>query len=215
MGRDADLVPVRPGHDLTSCDRQGASSRRSTVNQDSRGADFVSADRNLTSVGRYCWTAHFEPDAATEAAGVIPREDDGDERVLHRRSGDAALLERPGGLEPGRPGRSSHGNRVPGGHRDPARHRRRRHGLPGPSSDRRRPAAGMITFTLVKSDDSHDACQKLTTPTRKTRRLAGQRRRHLRARLVHTGTRRGITNGSRATTVARRTRTGPTTTPLW
>ena len=35
-------------------------------------AAFVSGSATLTSAGRYCWTAHFEPDAATAAAGVDP-----------------------------------------------------------------------------------------------------------------------------------------------
>ena len=38
---------------------------------------FVSGTANLTSAGRYCWTAHFEPNAETEAAGVEGATDNG------------------------------------------------------------------------------------------------------------------------------------------
>jgi hypothetical protein len=38
---------------------------------------YVSSTATLTSAGRYCWTAHFEPDQATSAAGVLPGDDNG------------------------------------------------------------------------------------------------------------------------------------------
>jgi hypothetical protein len=59
------------------CDDTGVLVTTRDVNQDSVAADFVSGTATLTSVGRYCWTAHFEPDADTLAAGVDPADDDG------------------------------------------------------------------------------------------------------------------------------------------
>ena len=60
------------------CDNTGVLVTTSNVNQDSLPAAFVSGTATLTSAGRYCWTAHFEPDAATLAAGVDPADDDGE-----------------------------------------------------------------------------------------------------------------------------------------
>jgi hypothetical protein len=48
-----------------------------TVNQSSAASQFVSGSVNLTSAGRYCWTAHFEPDTATKNAGIDPKDDNG------------------------------------------------------------------------------------------------------------------------------------------
>ena len=48
-----------------------------TVSNASEAADFVSDDADLTSAGHYCWTAIFDPDDATEAAGVDGAQDDG------------------------------------------------------------------------------------------------------------------------------------------
>jgi hypothetical protein len=48
-----------------------------SVNQSSTASQFVSGSVNLTSAGRYCWTAHFEPDTATKNAGIDPKDDDG------------------------------------------------------------------------------------------------------------------------------------------
>jgi hypothetical protein len=59
------------------CDSTGVQVTSRTVNQSSAAADFVSGTANLTSAGRYCWTAHFEPDAATAAAGVDPADGNG------------------------------------------------------------------------------------------------------------------------------------------
>ena len=60
-----------------------SSSRPGTVNQDSPPAAFVSGSATLTSAGRYCWTAHFEPDADTLAAGVDPADDDGENECFN------------------------------------------------------------------------------------------------------------------------------------
>jgi hypothetical protein len=43
-----------------------------TIDETSTGSDLVSGDVQITSAGTYCWTAHFEPDADTAAAGVGP-----------------------------------------------------------------------------------------------------------------------------------------------
>ena len=48
-----------------------------TVSNSSPAADFVSGTATLTSVGRYCWTAHFEPNQASKDAGVAADDDDG------------------------------------------------------------------------------------------------------------------------------------------
>jgi hypothetical protein len=47
------------------------------VSQASPGTDFISGTANLTSVGRYCWTAHFEPNTATKNAGITALNDTG------------------------------------------------------------------------------------------------------------------------------------------
>jgi len=60
------------------CDDTGVLVTTRDVDQDSPAADFVSGSATLTSAGRYCWTAHFEPDADTLAAGVDPADDDGE-----------------------------------------------------------------------------------------------------------------------------------------
>ena len=59
------------------CDNTGVLVTTRNVNQDSLPAAFVSGSATLTSAGRYCWTAHFEPDPATLAAGVDPADDNG------------------------------------------------------------------------------------------------------------------------------------------
>ena len=48
-----------------------------TVSQASPATDFVSGSATLTSVGRYCWTAHFEPNAASKLAGLTAKDDNG------------------------------------------------------------------------------------------------------------------------------------------
>jgi hypothetical protein len=60
------------------CDKtKGVQVTSRTVSQASSGADFVSGTANLTSAGRYCWTAHFEPDQATKNKGVQGADDNG------------------------------------------------------------------------------------------------------------------------------------------
>lgn len=60
------------------CDNtQGVPVTSRTVSNTSPATDFVSGDATLTSAGRYCWTAHFEPDQATKDAGVSADDDDG------------------------------------------------------------------------------------------------------------------------------------------
>ena len=59
------------------CDSTGVLVTSRTVTNASPAADFISGSATLTSAGRYCWTAHFEPNEATAAAGVDPADDDG------------------------------------------------------------------------------------------------------------------------------------------
>lgn len=59
------------------CDSTGVKVTERTVSNTSLPADFVSGTATLSSAGRYCWTAHFEPDADTAAAGVDPADDNG------------------------------------------------------------------------------------------------------------------------------------------
>ena len=68
-----------PDSSLTSCDKDLGYQvgTGTTVDETSSGADFVSGDVQITSAGTYCWTAHFEPDEDTAAAGVGPGDDDG------------------------------------------------------------------------------------------------------------------------------------------
>jgi hypothetical protein len=47
------------------------------VSQASPASDFISGPATLTSAGRYCWTAHFEPNQATKDAGILPLNDSG------------------------------------------------------------------------------------------------------------------------------------------
>ena len=47
------------------------------VSNSSPATDFVSGAATLTSAGRYCWTAHFEPNQASKDAGVAADDDDG------------------------------------------------------------------------------------------------------------------------------------------
>jgi len=67
-----------PDANLTSCDMDlGYEVSTTTIDETSTGSDLVSGDVQITSAGTYCWTAHFEPDADTAAAGVGPGDDDG------------------------------------------------------------------------------------------------------------------------------------------
>jgi hypothetical protein len=61
------------------CDRtKGVQVTSRTVSNSSAATDFVSGTAQLTSVGRYCWTAHFEPNAESLAAGVKAADDNGE-----------------------------------------------------------------------------------------------------------------------------------------
>jgi hypothetical protein len=60
-----------------ACDNTGVLVTTRTVSQASPATDFVSGSATLTSVGRYCWTAHFEPNAASKLAGLTAKDDNG------------------------------------------------------------------------------------------------------------------------------------------
>lgn len=60
-----------------ACDNGGYQVTSRTVSNASPASDFVSGSTTLTSAGRYCWTAHFEPDTTTAAKGVKAGDDDG------------------------------------------------------------------------------------------------------------------------------------------
>jgi hypothetical protein len=59
------------------CNSTGVKVTERTVSNSSPATDFVSGQATLTSVGRYCWTAHFEPNQETADAGVDPADDNG------------------------------------------------------------------------------------------------------------------------------------------
>jgi hypothetical protein len=60
------------------CDKtKGLQVTSRAVSDKSLPTAFVSGTAELTSAGRYCWTAHFEPDAESAAAGVEPGDDNG------------------------------------------------------------------------------------------------------------------------------------------
>ncbi len=61
----------------TLCDAHGVQVTSRTVSDSSPASDFVSDAASLTSAGRYCWHAHFEPDADSKNAGVKAADDDG------------------------------------------------------------------------------------------------------------------------------------------
>jgi hypothetical protein len=61
----------------TLCDAHGVQVTSRTVSESSLPSDFISGTANLTSVGRYCWHAHFEPNDASKLAGVKAADDDG------------------------------------------------------------------------------------------------------------------------------------------
>jgi hypothetical protein len=67
-----------PDDDLTMCDAdEGVLVTTRNVSNTSLAADFISGQAELTSAGTYCWTAVFDPDDASEAAGVDGAQDDG------------------------------------------------------------------------------------------------------------------------------------------
>jgi hypothetical protein len=61
----------------TLCDNHGVSVTSRTVSNSSPASDFVSGTATLTSAGRYCWHAHFEPNDASKTAGIVAADDDG------------------------------------------------------------------------------------------------------------------------------------------
>jgi hypothetical protein len=65
-----------PGASLTTCDQTlGLKVTERTVSNSSPATDFVSQTATLTSAGKYCWSAHFEPDQASKDAGIQPDDD--------------------------------------------------------------------------------------------------------------------------------------------
>ena len=70
------------------CDNtKGVQVTSRTVSNSSPAADFISGTKNLTSVGRYCWTSHFEPERSDEASGCHCGRRRWGRRVLHRQRG--------------------------------------------------------------------------------------------------------------------------------
>jgi hypothetical protein len=65
------------GPGVTSCDTHGVQVTSTAVHSTDASHVYVSGQAFLTSAGTYCWHALFDPDAASEAAGVDPAEDDG------------------------------------------------------------------------------------------------------------------------------------------
>jgi hypothetical protein len=68
------------GPNVTSCDVNGFLVTTTAVHSTDASHAYLSGTTTLTSAagtGRYCWHAHFEPDAPSAAAGVDPSDDDG------------------------------------------------------------------------------------------------------------------------------------------
>jgi hypothetical protein len=68
------------GPNVTSCDVHGVKVSKQTVASTDASNTYTSSTATLTSAagsGEYCWHAHFEPDAASAAAGVKPADDNG------------------------------------------------------------------------------------------------------------------------------------------
>ena len=65
-----------PDSTLTTCDQSKGVLVTTTTNVTANGA-YVSGVANLTSAGKYCWSAHFEPSAASKLAGVKAADEDG------------------------------------------------------------------------------------------------------------------------------------------
>jgi len=60
------------------CDKtKGLQVTSRAVSDKSLPAAFVSETAKLTAAGRYCWTAHFEPNEESAAAGIEPGDDNG------------------------------------------------------------------------------------------------------------------------------------------
>jgi hypothetical protein len=61
-----------------ACDQtKGLQVTSRTVSNSSTADQFVSETATLTAAGRYCWSAHFEPNTASKNAGVTSDDDDG------------------------------------------------------------------------------------------------------------------------------------------
>jgi hypothetical protein len=65
-----------PDGSLTKCDQTKGTLVTTTSNVTANGS-YVSGTTTLTSAGKYCWSAHFEPSQASKDAGVLVGDDDG------------------------------------------------------------------------------------------------------------------------------------------
>jgi len=65
-----------PDANLTTCDQTKGVLVTTTTNVIANGT-YDSGTANLTSAGKYCWSAHFEPSAASKLAGVKAADEDG------------------------------------------------------------------------------------------------------------------------------------------
>jgi hypothetical protein len=68
------------GPNVTSCDANGVLVTSTAVHSTDASHAYTSGTATLTSAagtGKYCWHAHFEPDAASKAAGIGAADDDG------------------------------------------------------------------------------------------------------------------------------------------
>jgi hypothetical protein len=67
-----------PDTSLTTCDQtKGVKVTERAVSNSSPATDFVSGTATLTSAGKYCWSAHFEPNQASKDAGISADDDQG------------------------------------------------------------------------------------------------------------------------------------------
>lgn len=67
-----------PDSTLTTCDQtKGVPVTSRTVSNSSPATDFVSGTATLTSAGKYCWSAHFEPNQGSKDAGISADDDQG------------------------------------------------------------------------------------------------------------------------------------------
>ncbi|MGK2851844.1 MAG: hypothetical protein ACSLFN_13150 [Candidatus Limnocylindrales bacterium] len=67
-----------PDANLTTCDpTKGVKVTETAVSNASPATAFVSGTATLTSAGKYCWFARFQPDQASAAAGIQPDDDQG------------------------------------------------------------------------------------------------------------------------------------------
>lgn len=67
-----------PDAALTTCDpTKGVKVTETAVSNASAATAFVSGTATLTSAGKYCWFARFEPNQASQDAGIQPDDDQG------------------------------------------------------------------------------------------------------------------------------------------